>query len=998
MSNYVKYNALVKNNVPKELAGVVKPYDLHCPVIEIGKGQRTVVLLLERVLSEDLAKRRISSTGVLEQLIRNMLAYASSVMPGLQDVGDLIVMPLFNWNTHSSDSDIMGITTRHTQRVLSELAGRKGVSSIVISGHHTLLGDLVNAVGEYASYNIYGVPTKALPVPVTMIPSLAAFIEDDHVKGNGPSNVLGYASRCLGHGCLGENPWALPRVKFKVNMVNTLKEFDQMLAKIKKAPIVCIDTETDSLNRVNVKMQTIQFAVDNEDGKPIDSCWIVPFAHKMSPFKQKDREYIAKKLKQWHQTCSDQVHVYHNAKFDLSVQKANFGVRYFAAPLWDVMNAEFALDENHRFLVDSRMLTRTHGGYYSMANVAAQYGCFFHSSLGFGKSDRANFKNADIYSHDVQQYAGADVVVPLLIRRQELRRAKAARYDNYGIVVTGLESDKGHSFAEMETTGIPFDAHYMMYLKSDESPIQQTIKSAEAAIYNAPEVKRLNDKMLKEQGLPSVGLFGVAQVFNIKKDAHAQRLMFKELKLKPLRETANGGGSLDKAFKQANNKVPIVAQLEQIDKAAKLLNSFVSPNIVRLAESGSDLAYDMRIRPSMDAVNVVTGRISESDPNMQQIPNRGDGKHIKRCFIAPQNHLVVKIDFSAHEVRGWAIVSNDAELGEVFAVGYRLRIKYRINPSGELAELIFLKGDSHRLNVEYFFQVDLKKLKEKDPAKLKDLRDQIKGIIFGLIYGKMAKTLARDLKVDLHIIEKLVDKLFSRFPRASKWLTDTEKFAKKNLYVEAPTGRRRNLFHYLLPQSSEYARLQYGAADRKARNSPIQGMGSDFNFQAGREMKRRIFEFEKKHGFVPVQQMNVVHDSNETLVNMDAFWWGIRNLHESMTDAVQDIVLRRHGLKFVVPLEIEMELGAHYSALEKWEWDVHGLLYAAANGFVVQQRELGYDVDPLAKLKSLVKNRDHNSDWMEQQIKNVGLPNLKQLVAKAEKSFQPSAYRLARSK
>ena len=285
------------------------------------------------------------------------------------------------------------------------------------------------------------------------------------------------------------------------------------------------------------------------------------------------------------------------------------------------------------------------GKFYTLANIAAQYSCFPYHNLEFKKGDRATIASFPL-NDALRVYACTDVIVPIAIHKQQKARAQAADYKKFMRMVIGQESDKVLSFADMEFNGIPTDVEYMRYLASPQSPIQQEIKRIKGAITESKPARQLNDLLVKENGVPQNTLFGsTANVLKLNKKDHLRRLFFEVLGLKPLDYGADGEGKLDKQFKKTYAKNEIVAEFEKIEKVKKLAQSFVTPFVKRLGKG--DMAFDARIRPSLNAVYVVTGRIAETDPNMQQIPNKGLGYHIKRMFVAPPDHLILKCDYVA---------------------------------------------------------------------------------------------------------------------------------------------------------------------------------------------------------------------------------------------------------------------------------------------------------------------------------------------------------------
>lgn len=346
----------------------------------------------------------------------------------------------------------------------------------------------------------------------------------------------------------------------------------------------------------------------------------------------------------------------------------------------------------------------------------------------------------------------------------------------------------------------------------------------------------------------------------------------------------------------------------------------------------------------------------------------------------------------AHEVRGWSLVSQDEVLGDVFRHGLKLRQEYMRNPTPELARRIFLEGDSHRLNVAYFFN---KVLEETDEKELKTLRDQIKGVIFGLIYGMHNKTLAGNLKQDIKDVNKLVNKLFKRFKNGHRWLLDTEAQGEREGFVQSPLGRRRTLCSWLAHPMMEGYNTITSAANRKARNSPIQGFCSDLNFISSRNLLTRAWEERQKRGELTgaagYQLMNVVHDSKESLVRYDWLWWALRTVHESMTADVERIVGERHGFKFAVPVEIDMELGASLAKTYKWDWSLSSLVEALASTFVYSQQELGHDVNPYKEMRRLFDNMDDAPLFLKKQYKNAK-PKLMPSIAAAESALKISDY------
>lgn len=976
-------------------------YELSLPYVKNSvdtDDKKRVMFVVEHVPDSDLSGRKFLN-GPPSELLQSFIQSSCSKI-GL-DVKS-ITWTAINWNAWRT----YGQTTQF--KTQSELEFHKRVvayASIFKPTHVIVFGwacsQILNANAYkkgYFDYNIFGVPFNSViaghKVRITCTIPLHLPLEDDHPKGKGPTNLLGFMARNVQNGIDGTCRYKISQSKCDYIVIDSIPLFDEMMKELRSASIISIDTETDSLNRRAVKMLTAQFCTVKTH------VWFLPFKHKDSKWKKEDRKYIARTLAKFFETSKSKYHIYHNGKFDLSVLKANTGYRYYKAPVWDTMNGQYLLDENvapfismfPNCLPGPRSLKS--GGYFTLANLAAQYSYFPWKDLEFGKENRETIKDTDL-SPALVEYSCIDALAPLYIHEQQRNQAKDIGHEKYVALLLGIESDKVLSFADMEYNGIPTDVEYMKYMGSSDSPINRTIEDAYKTLNETDCVRSLNKKLVLENGVPKATLYSSSSnLFKPNKKEHLQRLFFEELGLEPLEEDVKGNGRLDKAFKTHYKDNEIVALYEKVGKAEKLRNSFVTPYVERIGVG--DMGYDERIRPSMSGVYIVTGRIAESNPNMQQIPNKGLGVHIKRQFACPKDHVFFKTDFVAHEVRGWSLISGDKVLGEVFSHGLDLRVQFQLNPSKELAELIFLEGDSHRLNIAYFFKVDLKKMmsSESGQKKMKELRDQIKVVIFGLIYGKAVKTLARDLSMKEKDTEKLVTALFSRFKQGANWLRKMPRDGRKNLFVESPTGRRRYLWTYMLPEKAENSRMLYAAADRKSQNSPIQGMCSDFNFISSRLIQKKNFEYMREHGDQKFWSMNVVHDSQESLCHYDAFWWAIPAIMWSMTTGVQEQCLIRYGFDFTVPLEIDMELGPAYSTMNKWDWSMQSLAQVMAHHLVFHEQERGFDLDPAKELKRLfVDRKDEMPDWCKKQIKNVGSPDLKQALAIAKQKFKPSEYR-----
>lgn len=804
---------------------------------------------------------------------------------------------------------------------------------------------------------------------------LANLSLDSVVRGfDAEASMLGYMCRCLAP-ALGTRYEVDSKAlhNHKSVLVKDIAHFKKLMAYMRRQKSVSIDTEAASLRKVTNTLFTVQMAANANTG------YIVPIYHKDTPFTPKELRYICADFKDFFEGGSEnEYHIYTNAKFDLTLLRESFGIRYFAQPVWDILGGEFALDENLRNLD-----TMIGEYYYSLGNLSVQYGFDGYLSAEFSKQHRANFDQADLTSRAVQHYCTLDVCVPFAIHEQQKRRAAYVNYEKYEKVVLNEISDTIHAFSTMEHTGAGLDVPYLFFLKTDQSPIEAEIRKMTADLLSTGAVRKTNAMLCKQKAIPQGTMFdrfltsgagkalstsvAAPSAFQLNKPDHKKMLFFEVLGLEPLERGASGVGKLDKAFQQAYAHIPEVKAYTSLEKAKKLKNAYVKSFLRMLADS-LDLQKDHRIRPNYSYLRVVTHRSAASDPNLQQVPSHSAlGKHIKRLFVARKGTLYIKVDYRVHEVRGWGIISFDKGVAAVFAAAKKLRDAYRAHPTPELAKRLKTEADVHIQNAAYFFSVAMDKVD-------KSLRNAVKGIIFGLIYGMGLKTLAKNIKQTDDFTKKLVDNFSKRFPNAVGWTREVKKKASKLLYAETPTGLRRNLFGYLLPESFEQAGAVSARMDRQAGNAPVQGMCAKFMMNAIRILSRLAFEELKKDENFKLYITNSVHDSLENEAGYANFLLSIGQIEWALTEGVRKIVKQRYGFDLVSDLEVDFEIGATLSECESWDFSVAQLERLVIDSLLFQRNKLKHNIRPDAVMRTIFGPEAfaRAPGWMKTQVDNIG--------------------------
>lgn len=253
-----------------------------------------------------------------------------------------------------------------------------------------------------------------------------------------------------------------------------------------------------------------------------------------------------------------------------------------------------------------------------------------------------------------------------------------------------------------------------------------------------------NSKLLKKIGAPTKSLWGNnagAWVFSPDNDASKEMLFFEVLNLKGYSITESGKRSVGKVFLKSNSAHPVVAAFAEYVEAKKFKTGFVD-SFAAIMSTNEDARTTKRIRSSYGFLNVLTGRTSSVDPNLQNLPAHGKlAKLIKKITRALKGYGLIKQDFGQNEIRGYAIISKDTAYAAKFWNSILLHKKYRV--ATEPADIKIKRddwaanGDTHVAAVWDFFK---QRVDKQHP-----LRQAVKAVIFGVLYGKSAKSLAKEL-------------------------------------------------------------------------------------------------------------------------------------------------------------------------------------------------------------------------------------------------------------
>ena len=736
------------------------------------------------------------------------------------------------------------------------------------------------------------------------------------------ANLLGYVSRCAGNFFLRDLVYKAPSIKPKPILIDTTAKFDRMFDIIWQAPTLAIDTETRGLGRVVNNVFTIQFATDHERG------FVLPIRHPESPWKPDQLELIEKRMRQLFSRKTPPLSsdlsrytIWQNAKFDVTIIRQWLQMHHLSPRLWDVMAGQYLHDENYKALSDFRLAGFPRISPYTLDFICAWYGIDFYMNAEFSKHNRHDMINRSLRDRAVLEYSSMDVQVlhPIM----QLQRQQAQNFllegepwgEGFDKMMLLQMSPIIYVESVMEHRGDHLDIPYMMELLDNGSEFQQAKRKLLAEFAEYPSVRNVNSRLLKEGQNAQKDLFGEQQwLFSVTKPDHKHKLFIEELGLEPVEYGKSGAPSFDKKFQAKYAKeVPEVALFHKVASVATVENTYIKAFYKRVA-ADPDMSYDHRLRASYGFTGTVTGRSNSYEPNLQNIPQRGDfAKFIKRAFTAPPGFLILKLDYKAHEVRMLGLVAEDSLLCSLFVLGRWFTQMYR--KTGNKAYKVWMKtiGDIHRLNVAFFFNTT-------PEAATEEQRDSVKSIVFGTIYGRGARAIAEQAKAKVQDIKQLLVRFFERFFKSAKWLDSVKKMSITKGYSFSPIKRVRHMFAHLFGLDSLVA-----ATERRGPNAAVQSIAADIGHVAAYlyhiHMLRVCRQWKLDEGKILKAGISAfVHDAIKGDAPYEYLLACVQVFQWCATTGVMQYYKKHWGMDFSVEIEVEIELAAHDEKHWKWDW------------------------------------------------------------------------------
>ena len=508
------------------------------------------------------------------------------------------------------------------------------------------------------------------------------------------------------------------------------KLFDFFITK----QILCLDTETTSINPIDAELVGLSFSV--EEGKAF---------YVAIPAERKKAERIVNIFKPLYESTKI-LKIGQNIKYDMEVLM-NYGVR-LAAPMFDTMLAHYVLQPEQKHNMD--ILAETLLNYQTI-----------HIDELIGPKGKSQKNMRDLSPADICDYAAEDADITLRLYNVLKPRLKEADVED---LFYNIEMPLVPVLAEMEMNGVLLDTNAL-----------------------AETSKVFTDRMTQiEKNIYELA----GHQFNIASPKQVGEVLFGEMKIvdKPKKTKTGQYVTSEEVLQQLRSKAPIVDHILENRGLKKLLGTYVDalPKLIN--------PHTGHIHTSFNQAVTATGRLSSSDPNLQNIPVRGeDGKEIRKCFIPEPGCLFFSADYSQIELRVMAHLSGDKNMIEAFREGY----------------------DIHAATAARIYKEDINEV-------TRDQRTKAKRANFGIIYGITVFGLAERLEISRDEAKQLIDGYFETFPQVHDYMEKAKQLAREHGYAETFFHRRR-----YLPDITSHNATVRNFAERNAINAPIQGSAAD---------------------------------------------------------------------------------------------------------------------------------------------------------------------------
>jgi len=602
---------------------------------------------------------------------------------------------------------------------------------------------------------------------------------------------------------------AVKEINANYETIFSEKDLDQWLKKLKKADCFSFDLETTSLNYMQAEIVGLSFSVKEGEAA------YLPVGHDyLDAPQQLNREKVLEKFKPLLEDKSI-CKLGQNLKYDMNVL-GNYDI-HMQGIQHDTMLASYVLDSTLRHNMDD------------MAVRHLSYSTIHFEDVAGKGAKQITFNQVEVET--AAPYAAEDADITL--RLHQTLWPQLEQTDSLKKVYQEIELPLLPVLSRMERNGVLLDVK--MLAKQSEQ-LSKRMAELEQDIYKIAE-----------------------QEFNIGSPKQLQVILFEKLGLPIISKTPKGQPSTaESVLQELAHDYPLPKLILEYRSLSKLKSTYTDKLPLQVEKSTG------RVHTSYQQAVAATGRLSSTDPNLQNIPVRTEeGRRIRQAFIAAPGYKLVAADYSQIELRIMAHLSGDKGLLDAFAKGL----------------------DVHSATAAEVFGV-------KTEEVTKDQRRSAKAINFGLIYGMSAFGLAKQLDITRPEAQQYVDLYFQRYPGVKEYMEQTKEKAKEQGYVETVFGRRLYLHEI---NAKNGMRRQY--AERTAINAPMQGTAADI-------IKRAMIDLdtEIQTGKLDMRMIMQVHDEL------------IFEIKESQVDEAIILIKEKmeSAAELAVPLVVDVGLGKNW--------------------------------------------------------------------------------------
>ena len=598
----------------------------------------------------------------------------------------------------------------------------------------------------------------------------------------------------------------------KYEAILSKKDFARWLKRLEQTELIAFDTETDSLDYMQANVVGLSFAIKSGEAA------YVPFAHSYpgAP-KQLDREEVLAKLTPILNAKSAKI-IGHNLKYDRSV----------------LLNHDIHLNGIQHDTMLQSYVCNSVASRHDLDTLCEKHlnhiNIHFEDVAGKG-AKQITFDQVELET--AVEYAAEDADMVLRLHKvfwSELQQKQKAKQKE---LYLSIELPMLKVLSNIERNGVLVDA-------------KQLVKQSKQFSKRITEVEQQAFELAGEN-------------FNLGSPKQIQEILFIKQELPVIRKTPKGQPSTaEDILQELAVEYPLPRLLLEHRTLSKLKSTYTDklPTLIN--------TKTQRIHTSYHQAVASTGRLSSSDPNLQNIPVRTEeGRRIRQAFVAPSGYQILAADYSQIELRIMAHLSQDKRLCDAFAHG----------------------EDIHRATAAEVFAIDLDKVESEQ-------RRAAKAINFGLIYGMSAFGLARQLGITRTEAQQYVRLYFERYPGVKKYMDNIREQARAQGYVETLFGRR-----LYLPDinNKNVQRRQY--AERTAINAPMQGTAADI-------IKRAMIQIDEwiQHQQADCKMIMQVHDEL------------VFEVHKDSGELVKQQVIQRMvvAADLSVPLVVDAAFGSNW--------------------------------------------------------------------------------------